>query len=41
MTDGTVRSHIVFWDGELDGEPAVRAPAVTCPPSFDHRLSCI
>src|SRR6266404_2580360 len=30
-----------FWDGQLDGEPAVGGPPVTCSPSFNHRFGCV
>src|SRR5712691_2620591 len=38
---GSALAADLFWDGQLDGEPAVRGPAVTCSPSFDHRLGCV
>src|SRR5712691_675340 len=38
---GSALAAELFWDGQLDGEPAVRGPAVTGSPSFDHRLGCV
>src|SRR5436853_1886967 len=38
---GSALAAQFFWDGQLDGEPAVRGPAVTCSPSFDHGLGCV
>jgi hypothetical protein len=38
---GSALAAQLFWDGQLDVEPAVRGPAVTCSPSFDHRLGQI
>ena len=38
---GPVLAAQCFGDGQLHGETAVRGPAATRSPSFNHRLGCV